>query len=83
MTFSAAQTVCCGKDDAEVARRAEAIGQRPEDLRANGIAGTPAEVVDRIGEWANAGAERLYLQVLDLSDLGHLELLASEVLPQV
>jgi F420-dependent oxidoreductase-like protein len=83
MTFSAAQTVCCGKDDAEVARRAEAIGQRPEDLRANGIAGTPAEVVNRIGEWANAGAERLYLQVLDLSDLGHLELLASEVLPQV
>lgn len=83
MTFSAAQTVCCGKDDAEVARRASAIGMRPEDLRANGIAGTPAEVVDRIGEWANAGAERLYLQVLDLSDLGHLELLASEVLPQV
>ena len=83
MTFSAAQTVCCGKDDAEVARRAEAIGMRPEDLRANGIAGTPAEVVDRIGAWANAGAERLYLQVLDLSDLGHLELLASEVLRQV
>jgi alkanesulfonate monooxygenase SsuD/methylene tetrahydromethanopterin reductase-like flavin-dependent oxidoreductase (luciferase family) len=83
MTFSAAQTVCCGKDDAEVARRAEAIGMRPEDLRANGIAGTPAEVVDRIGAWADAGAERLYLQFLDLSDLGHLELLASEVLPQV
>ncbi len=83
MTFSAAQTVCCGKDDAEVARRADAIGMRAEDLRANGIAGTPAEVVDRIGAWAHAGAERLYLQFLDLSDLDHLELLASEVLPQV
>jgi F420-dependent oxidoreductase-like protein len=83
MTFSAAQTVCCGKDDAEVARRAEAIGRRAEDLRADGIAGTPAEVVDRIGAWAHAGAERIYLQVLDLSDLDHLELLASEVLPQV
>lgn len=83
MTFSAAQTVCCGKDDAEVARRADAIGMQAEDLRANGIAGTPAEVVDRIGAWAHAGAERLYLQFLDLSDLGHLELLASEVLPQV
>jgi F420-dependent oxidoreductase-like protein len=83
MTFSAAQTVCCGKDDAEVARRAGAIGMRAEDLRANGIAGTPAEVVDRIGAWAHAGAERLYLQFLDLSDLDHLELLASEVLPQV
>jgi F420-dependent oxidoreductase-like protein len=83
MTFSAAQTVCCGKDDAEVARRAEAIGRRADDLRANGIAGTPAEVVDRIGAFAHAGAERIYLQVLDLSDLDHLELLASEVLPQV
>jgi F420-dependent oxidoreductase-like protein len=83
MTFSAAQTVCCGKDDAEVARRADAIGMRPDDLRANNIAGTPAEVVDRIGTYAQAGAERIYLQVLDLSDLDHLELLASEVLPQV
>jgi F420-dependent oxidoreductase-like protein len=83
MAFSAAQTVCCGKDDAEVARRAEAIGMRAEDLRANGIAGTPAEIVDRIGAWTHAGAERIYLQVLDLSDLDHLELLASEVLPQV
>lgn len=83
MTFSAAQTVCCGKDDAQVARRADAIGMRAEDLRANGIAGTPAEVVDRIGAWAHAGAERLYLQFLDLSDLDQLELLASEVLPQV
>jgi alkanesulfonate monooxygenase len=83
MTFSAAQTVCCGKDDTEVARRADAIGMRPDDLRANNIAGTPAEVVDRIGTYAQAGAERIYLQVLDLSDLDHLELLASEVLPQV
>jgi F420-dependent oxidoreductase-like protein len=83
MTFSAAQTVCCGKDDAEVARRADAIGMRPDDLRANNIAGTPAEVVDRIGTYAQAGAERIYLQVLDLSDLDHLELLASEVLPKV
>jgi F420-dependent oxidoreductase-like protein len=83
MTFSAAQVVCCGKDDAEVARRAEAIGRRPEDLRANGLAGTPAEVVDRIGAYGQAGAERIYLQVLDLSDLDHLELLASAVLPQV
>jgi alkanesulfonate monooxygenase SsuD/methylene tetrahydromethanopterin reductase-like flavin-dependent oxidoreductase (luciferase family) len=83
MTFSVAQTICCGKDDAEVARRASAIGMRPEDLRANNIAGTPAEVVDKIGAYAHAGAERAYLQVLDLHDLDHLELLASEVMPQV
>jgi F420-dependent oxidoreductase-like protein len=83
IVYSAAQTVCCGKNDAEVARRAAAIGMRPEDLRANGVAGTPAEVVDKIGAFAQVGAERMYLQVLDLHDLDHLELLASEVMPQV
>jgi F420-dependent oxidoreductase-like protein len=89
--FSAAKTVCCGRDDAEVARRAAAIGRRlghaglrPEDMRANGdLAGTPAQIVDAIGGYARAGAETIYLQVLDLSDLDHLELLAAEVMPQV
>ncbi len=81
--FSVAKTVCCGKDDAEVARRAAAIRRRPEDLRAGNLAGTPAEIADNIGTYARAGAETIYLQVLDLSDLEHLELLASEVMPQV
>jgi F420-dependent oxidoreductase-like protein len=83
MIFSVAQTVCCGKDEAEFRRRAAAIGEEPEDLRANGIGGTPGEVVAKIAEFAEIGAERVYLQVLDLSDLSHLELLASDVLPQV
>jgi F420-dependent oxidoreductase-like protein len=81
--LSAAQVVCCGRDEAELARRADAIGRSVEDLRENGIAGTPAEVVERIGRFGEIGAERIYLQVLDLEDLDHLALLASEVLPQV
>ncbi len=81
--LSAAQVICCGRDDAELRRRAEAIGRPLEDLRTDGLAGTPAEVVDRLGEFGVIGAERVYLQVLDLDDLDHLELLASEVLPQV
>jgi F420-dependent oxidoreductase-like protein len=81
--FSAAHTVVCGKDDAEVARRAANIGWNPGDLRTQGITGTPAQVVDTIGEYARAGAEAIYLQVLDLNDLDHLELIAAEVLPQV
>jgi hypothetical protein len=40
-------------------------------------------VVEKIGEFAKLGAERIYLQVLDLSDLDHLELIAAEVLPHV
>ncbi len=39
--------------------------------------------MDRIGTFAGLGATRMYLQVLDLHDLDHLELIASEVLPQV
>ena len=83
MIFSVAQTVCCGKDDATLARRAAAIGRDLDDLRANALAGTPAELVDRIGGYAEAGAQVTYLQVLDLSDLDQLADLADQVLPQV
>jgi F420-dependent oxidoreductase-like protein len=83
MRFSVAHAVVCGKDDAEVARRASAIGWSAEDLRTQGITGTPAQVVDTIGQFGQAGADTVYLQVLDLSDLDHLELLAADVLPQV
>jgi len=80
---SAALVVCVGRTEAEFARRAAAIGRDPAKLRGNGCAGTPAEAVQRIGEYAEAGASRVYLQVLDLGDLDHLELVASEVLPQL
>jgi F420-dependent oxidoreductase-like protein len=83
MVFSVSQVVCCGRNPAELARRAAAIGRDAAELRVNGLAGTPSEIVDKIAAFASAGASTLYLQVLDLSDLGHLELLASEVLPQV
>lgn len=83
MTFTVAHTVCCGRDDAELRRRAAAIGRDPDQLRTGAIAGSPAEIVDRIGQYAEAGASTVYLQVLDLGDLAHLELLAAEVLPRV
>jgi alkanesulfonate monooxygenase SsuD/methylene tetrahydromethanopterin reductase-like flavin-dependent oxidoreductase (luciferase family) len=81
MIYSAAQVVCCGRDEAELKRRAEAIGQEPDALRREGLAGSPAEVVDKIGQFAAIGAERMYLQVLDTGDIEHLELIAAEVLP--
>jgi F420-dependent oxidoreductase-like protein len=76
MTYSAAQVVCCGRDDAELARRAAAIGREPDELRAHGLAGTPDELRERIAAFAAIGAQTMYLQVLDLSDMDHLELLA-------
>jgi F420-dependent oxidoreductase-like protein len=83
MTYSVAQTVCCGKDEAEFRRRAAAIGREPAEAREHGIGGTPGEVAAKIAEFAEIGAERVYLQVLDLSDLDHLALIASDVVPQL
>ncbi|GLX94374.1 TIGR03560 family F420-dependent LLM class oxidoreductase [Herbidospora sp. NEAU-GS84] len=83
LIYSVAQTVCVGADEAEVARRAAAIGESPEQLRSGGLAGTPEEVVDKIGRFGELGAERVYLQVMDLSDLDHLDLIAREVMPHV
>jgi F420-dependent oxidoreductase-like protein len=83
LVYSAAQVLCVGRDEAELERRAAAIGRDLAELRENGLAGTPSEVVDRIGQFAGVGATRMYLQVLDLSDVEHLELTAAEVLPQV
>jgi F420-dependent oxidoreductase-like protein len=83
LVYSNALVLCCGEDEPELARRAAAIGRDVEELRANGLAGTPGEVVDRVGEYAAAGAERIYLQLLDLADLDHLELVADKVMPQL
>ncbi len=83
LRLSAAQVVCCGADEAEVERRAANIGRKPDELRANGAAGTPDEVVARLEAFAGIGAQTIYLQVLDLRDLEHIELLAREVLPRV
>ncbi|MGY1813100.1 LLM class F420-dependent oxidoreductase [Blastococcus sp. SYSU D00820] len=83
MVFSSALVLCVGRDEAEIARRAAAIGREVDELREHGVAGTPAEAVDVIGRYAEAGAERVYLQVLDLADLDHLDLVAAEVAPQL
>lgn len=83
LTYSNALVVCVGKDDQEVARRAAVIGREVDELKANGLAGTPSEVVDKIGRYAGIGAERLYLQILDLADLDHLELISAQVQSQL
>jgi F420-dependent oxidoreductase-like protein len=83
LVYSNALVACVGRTDAEVARRAEAIGRDVDELKVNGLAGSPAEVVDKIGRYAEIGASRIYLQILDLSDLAHLELIAAQVKSQL
>jgi F420-dependent oxidoreductase-like protein len=83
LVYSSALVLCVGKDEADLARRAAAIGRDVDELREHGVAGTPAEAADIIGRYVEAGSQRFYLQVLDLSDLDHLDLVASEVAPQL
>ena len=83
MRWSNALVVCIGADEAEVERRAAAIGREKDELRENGVAGTPDEAIEKIRAYGDLGAERVYLQFLDLADLDHLRLVAREVMPHV
>ena len=84
IVYSAAFVICAGRDDAEVARRATAIGRDVDEMRSNSpLVGRPAEIVDKLASWKDIGLQRVYMQLLDLSDLAHLELFAGEVMPQL
>lgn len=83
LVYSAALVVCVGRDEAEFRRRAEAIGREPDELREHGVAGTPDEAADVLGRVAAQGCDRVYLQVLDLADLDHLDLVAKDVIGQL
>ncbi len=77
LVLSTAQTIVCGRDDDEVARRRVAAGGAPR------FAGTPGQVVDQIGEYLDLGVSRVFLQIINLADLDHLELIAEAVAPQL
>jgi len=83
LVYSAALIAVAGADEAEFTRRAAAVGREPAELREHGVAGTTAEVVDRLGALAADGVECVYLQIMDLADLDHLDFLAREVMPQL
>jgi F420-dependent oxidoreductase-like protein len=83
MVYSAAQVLCVGSDEAQLTRRAAALGREVDELRLHGVAGTVDEAIAKIERFAEAGATRLYLQVMDLSDIEHLELVAAEIMPRV
>ena len=77
ITFSAALVVAIGRDEAEFTSRAAAIRMQPDELRLSAIAGLPEEAATTLQRWQDAGADRLYLQVLDLDDLEHLDVIAT------
>jgi F420-dependent oxidoreductase-like protein len=83
LVLSAGIVAAVGRTDAEAQRRAEPLHAKsalpPEDP----LIGSPAQLVDRIGEFAAIGTTRVHLRLTEISDLDHLELIASEVLPQL
>ncbi|WP_374023786.1 LLM class F420-dependent oxidoreductase [Mycobacterium sp. HNNTM2301] len=84
MVYSSAFVLCAGRNNRELTRRAAAIGRDLDEMRSNSaLVGSPAEIVDKLGAWRQVGVQRVYTQLLDLADLAHLELLASEVMPQL
>ena len=80
LRYSVAHTVCCGRTDAEIARRAEAIGRPVDKIH---VSGTPEEVVARIRAFKDIGADTFYAQLMDMADLDHVDLIASEVMPHL
>ena len=80
LVYSTALIVCVGKTDADIKRRAAFLGREVDELKLNGVCGTPNEAIEKLQSWAAVGAERAYLQVLDLTDHDQLDLIASEIM---
>ncbi|MGN6742602.1 MAG: LLM class F420-dependent oxidoreductase [Amnibacterium sp.] len=80
LKYSIAQPVAVGRTEAAFRARAERIGADPEHLRAVNLGGTITEVADRIGRYAELGADRVYLQTIDIKDLDLLAELADGLL---
>lgn len=81
MRYSIALVACAGATEADVIRRAAAIGREPGELRENGAAGSAEETAAAVRTYLDAGADRVYFQILDISDLDHVDFIASEVAP--
>jgi F420-dependent oxidoreductase-like protein len=83
LVLSTGIVVACGRTDAQARHRAAPLHVKsalpPEDP----VIGPPGLLVDRIGEFAAIGTTRVHLRLIDMADLDHLELIASEVLPQL
>jgi len=69
-------------NEQDLADRVQARGRTLDELRVRGvIAGTPVMWVEELQSYADAGAERIMLQWLDLDDIAGIQAVAREVLP--
>jgi F420-dependent oxidoreductase-like protein len=73
--------VVFGRNEADVDRKLDGASrdQLPEAV----LAGTPNEIVERLGDLSEAGVQRVMLQWLEVDDIDSLEAMAHSVLPQL
>ncbi len=80
---SIALTTVIGSTDAECARRAKIIDREVDELRQVGLIGSASVIAERLAVYAKHGISRVYLQILDLSDLDQIAEIGSELEPLI
>jgi F420-dependent oxidoreductase-like protein len=70
-----------GRTEADVDRKLDGVAR--DRLEPAVIAGTPGEIVERLGRLSEVGVQRVMLQWLEVDDLDGLEAMADTVLPQL
>lgn len=83
LTLSTALVIVCAENPHDLARRAKAIGREVDELKQNGLCGTPAEIIEKLATFRDIGASRAYVQILDLNDLDHVELIGRAIRPNL
>ena len=83
LRMSVTTQVICGTTKAEAQRRLDGLGAPGARMLANGVVGTPSEVVESLAAFAADGCESAYLHIFDIDDLDHLRLIGAEVIPQL
>jgi alkanesulfonate monooxygenase SsuD/methylene tetrahydromethanopterin reductase-like flavin-dependent oxidoreductase (luciferase family) len=83
LRMSATHQVICGSTRAEAQRRLERLGEPGARMLANGVVGTPSDLVAALEKLAQDGCEIVYLHIFDIDDLDHIRLIGNDVVPQV
>ncbi len=73
--------VVFGRTEAEVDRKLDGVPR--DQLEPAVLAGTTAEIVERLGRLSEAGVQRVMLQWLEVDDMDGLEAMAHSVTPQL
>jgi F420-dependent oxidoreductase-like protein len=73
--------VVFGRTEADVDRKLDGLAR--DQLPGAILAGTPDEIVERLGNLSEAGVQRVMLQWLEVDDIDSLEAMAHSVLPQL